>query len=271
MHFLVRCSYLDFLLSISNFHTDLQTGDLTFIFISSFVFCLDFWLNIQDFIFGLGMPIFSVHHDDISTINFHTDFQSGNVNLDLFRFDFCHFLAGLSNFHFWAWCVNFPYLPCNFNFKLSHSPSNRRFNYHLYFELQFRFDCRLNIQDFISGLGMSIVAIHPDIPSLNFHTDFQLEKVDLDIFCFGFWLDIQDFIFGLSMSIFPILHEISTLNLHLWPLSICFLARHSWFQFWAWYVNSLYSPWNFIFGLRGWSLNSGVRFGLKGCGGFRWV
>ena len=54
---------------------------------------------------------------------------------------------------------------------------------------------------------MSIFTTHPDISSLNFHTDFQLENVYLDIFCFDFWLDIQDFIFGLGMSIFPTHHE----------------------------------------------------------------
>jgi hypothetical protein len=74
-------------ISILNFHTDPQTGNLTLIFVWSFVFRFDFWLNIQDFIFGLVISIFPIHRD-ISRLNFLTDFQSGKVKLNSFRFDF---------------------------------------------------------------------------------------------------------------------------------------------------------------------------------------
>ena len=53
---------------------------------------ISFWLNIQDFIFGLVLSIFPIHHG-ISTLNYHTDIQLGNLNFMfvwsiVFRLDF---------------------------------------------------------------------------------------------------------------------------------------------------------------------------------------
>ena len=69
-------------ISTLNFHTDFQSGN-----VNLDLFRFDIWLDIQDFIFGLGVSIFPIH-PDISILNFHTDFQSGKVNSDPCRFDF---------------------------------------------------------------------------------------------------------------------------------------------------------------------------------------
>ena len=50
------------------------------------------------------MSIFPIHHD-ISTINLHTDFQSGNVNLDPFR---CDMGLDIQNFVFGLGMSIFP-------------------------------------------------------------------------------------------------------------------------------------------------------------------
>ena len=143
-----------------NFHTGFQLQK-----VALDIFCFEFWLDIQDFIFGLGMSIFLIHHE-ISILNFHTDLQTRDLTfIFISSFVFC--------LDFW-----------------------------------------LKIQDFIFGLGMymPIFPIHQDISTINFHTDFQSGKFNLDLFLFDFWIDYQIFIFGLGVSIFLIHHAISTLS-----------------------------------------------------------